>query len=123
MPGLTIALSPAALRTSAARRRSVAAPLAAVALTRNPQAGMSLERDLSARELASGDRLDVTVSVRGKFPRGRSLLLEDDAPPALGGPHRFALNGMSGQGISRSHYRLWVGARGIHRLGPMRICM
>ena len=96
-------------------------PLAAAALTRNPDAGMSLERDLSARELASGDRLDVTVSVRGKFPRGRSLLLEDDAPPALGGPHRFALNGISGQGISRSHYRLRAGARGIHRLGPMRI--
>lgn len=96
-------------------------PLAATVLTRNPHAGMSLERHLSARELASGDRLDVTVSVRGKFPRGRSLLLEDDAPPALGGPHRFALNGMSGHGISRSHYRLRVGARGIHRLGPMRI--
>ena len=32
MPRLTIALSPAALRTSASRRRSVAAPLAAVAL-------------------------------------------------------------------------------------------
>ena len=96
-------------------------PLAAAALTRNPHAGMSLERELSVRELASGDRLSVSVSVRGRFPRGRSLLLEDDAPPALGGPHRFALNGMSGQGISRSHYRLRVGARGIHRLGPMRI--
>jgi uncharacterized protein (DUF58 family) len=96
-------------------------PLAAALLTRSPRSSLTLERELSSRELASGDQLKVTVSVRGRFPRGRSLLLEDEAPPELGGPHRFALNGIAGQGVSRSHYRLHVGARGIHRLGPMRI--
>jgi hypothetical protein len=96
-------------------------PLAAALLTRSPRSDLTLERDLSARELACGDMLKVTVGVRGRFPRGRSLLLEDQAPPELGGPHRFALNGIAGQGISRSHYRLRVGARGIHHLGPMRI--
>ncbi len=96
-------------------------PLAAALLTRNPRSTLDLQRDLSARELATGDQLKVTVSVRGRFPRGRSLLLEDEAPPELGGPHRFALNGIAGQGVSRSHYRLQVGARGIHHLGPMRI--
>jgi len=96
-------------------------PLAAALLTRSPRSTLDLHRDLSARELASGDQLKVTVSVRGRFPRGRSLLLEDAAPPELGGPHRFALNGIAGQGVSRSHYRLRVGARGIHHLGPMRI--
>ena len=96
-------------------------PLAAALLTRSPRADLDLQRDLSARELASGDELKVTVSVRGRFPRGRSLLLEDAAPPELGGPHRFALNGIAGQGVSRSHYRLRVGARGIHHVGPMRI--
>lgn len=96
-------------------------PLAAALLTRNPGVALTLDRQLSTRELASGDQLKVTVSVRGRFPRGRSLLLEDGAPPELGGPHRFALNGIAGQGVSRSHYRLRVGARGVHYLGPIRI--
>ena len=96
-------------------------PLASALLTRSPRSGLVLQRDLSARELATGEQLMVNMSVRGRFPRGRSLLLEDLAPPELGGPHRFALNGMSGQGISRSHYRLRVGARGIHHLGPIRL--
>lgn len=96
-------------------------PLAAALLTRNPRSGMQLHRELSSRELASGEQLGVTVSVRGRFPRGRSLLLEDLAPAELGGAHRFALTGISGEGLSRSHYRLTVGARGIHHLGPMRI--
>jgi uncharacterized protein (DUF58 family) len=96
-------------------------PLAAAGLTRNPRSDLVLDRTLSSRELASGEQLKVTVGVRGRFPRGRSLLIEDAAPPELGGPHRFALNGISGQGVSRSHYRLRVTARGIHHLGPMRI--
>lgn len=96
-------------------------PVAAGALTRSPRSDLELQRMLSAKELTSGDELKVTVSVRGRFPRGRSLLLEDLASPALGGAHRFALNGMTGQGISRPHYRVRVGARGLHHLGPMRI--
>ncbi len=96
-------------------------PLAAALLTRGPGSGLVLDRDPSARELATGDQLKVTVSVGGRFPRGRSLLLEDEAPAELGGPHRFALNAIAGQGVSRSHYRLRVGARGIHHLGPTRI--
>jgi uncharacterized protein (DUF58 family) len=82
---------------------------------------LELKRELSSREVATGDRLKITVSVRGRFPRGRSLLFEDAAPAALGGTHRFALNGISGQAFTQSHYRLQAGARGIHRLGPMRI--
>lgn len=97
-------------------------PVIAALLTPGPTPGhLELRRELSSREVATGDRLRVTVSVRGRFPRGRSLLFEDAAPEALGGPHRFALNGISGQGFSQSHYRLQAGARGIHRLGPMRI--
>lgn len=96
-------------------------PLAAALLTRNPRSGLQLHRELSARELPSGEILDVTVRVRGRFPHGRSLLLEDLAPRELGGAHRFALTGMSGQGLTRSHYQLRVGARGIHHLGPIRI--
>lgn len=96
-------------------------PLAAALLTRGPRAGLVLHRELSSRELACGDQLSVTVGVRGRFPRGHSLLVEDLAPAALGGPHRFAINGMSGQGLSRSYYRLRVGVRGVHHVGPMRI--
>jgi uncharacterized protein (DUF58 family) len=97
-----------------------ALPVSAAVLTRGPRSSMELTRILSALELASDEELKVTVSVRGRFPRGRSLLLEDLAPPALGGGHRFALNA-SGQAISRPHYRVRVGARGVHHLGPMRI--
>jgi uncharacterized protein (DUF58 family) len=97
-------------------------PLTAALITRGPTRGsLEIRREMSARELASGDRLKVTVSVRGRFPRGRNLLFEDDAPAALGGPHRFALNGISGQGFCQAHYRLQAGSRGIHWLGPMRI--
>jgi uncharacterized protein (DUF58 family) len=97
-------------------------PVMAALLTRGPgPRSLEMKRELASRELASGDRLKVTVSVRGRFPRGRSLLFEDDAPPALGGPHRFALNGISGHGFSQTHYRLEAGTRGIHHLGPTRI--
>jgi uncharacterized protein (DUF58 family) len=96
-------------------------PVAAALLTINPRSGLRLHRELSARELPTDEVLDVTVSVRGRMPRGRSLLLEDLAPRELGGAHRFALTGMSGEGLTRSHYQLRVGARGIHHLGPIRI--
>lgn len=96
-------------------------PVAAAALTRGPGSGLELQRTLSSRELMAGDELRVAVSVRGRFPRGRSLLLEDLAPAALGGAHRMALNGMSGRGVRRPHYRLRAGARGEHHLGPMRL--
>ncbi len=96
-------------------------PVAAGMLTRAPSSRLELQRTLSAKELSSGDELTVTVGIRGRFPRGRGLLLEDLASPALGGAHRFALSGMTGQGIRRPHYRVRVGARGLHHLGPMRI--
>ena len=75
-------------------------PLAAALLTRSPRSdAVDSNAELSsARSCACGDELKVTVSVRGRFPRGRSLLLEDVAPPALGGAHRFALNGIVGAG-------------------------
>ena len=96
----------------------VVAALATPGLT---PARLELKRELSSREVATGGRLKVTISVRGRFPRGRSLLFEDAAPAALGGTHRFALNGISGQAFTQSHYRLQAEARGIHRLGPVRI--
>lgn len=98
-----------------------ALPLASAALTRSPRGDLVLTRTLSAMELPSGEQLKVTVSVEGRFPRGRSLLLEDLADPQLGGAHRFALNGLSGRAISRAHYRVRVGARGGHHLGPIRL--
>ncbi len=96
-------------------------PVAAAVLTRMPTSALVLERRLSARELSCGDQLQVTVTVSGRFPRGRSVLLEDLADPALGGAHRFAVDGMTGQAISRPHYRVRVRARGVHHLGPMRL--
>lgn len=95
-------------------------PLVASAVTHRPRGRLDLSRSLSARELASGEELRVTVGVRGRFPRWRSLLLEDTGPAALGGSHRFALTGITGPAISRPHYRVRAGARGVHHLGPMR---
>jgi uncharacterized protein (DUF58 family) len=120
---LLVALGMAARVTPAAQFGALVGllPLVAAALTRNPRSDLDLQRTLSAQELATGDTLRVTVSVRGRFPRGHSLLLEDLAPAALGGGHRFALTGLSGQAISRPHYKVRVGPRGVHHLGPMRI--
>ena len=98
-----------------------AVPVLAALLTRSPGASLALERAPSARELPSGDLLTVTLSVRGRFPRGRSLLLEDLGSAALGGAHRLAINGISGQAITRPRYQVRAVARGLHHLGPLRI--
>jgi uncharacterized protein (DUF58 family) len=96
-------------------------PAAAAVLTRGPGRSLRFTRTLSARELAVGEHLQVTVNVRGRFPRGGSLLLEDLADDSLGGPHRLAISGLAGQAVSRPHYRLRVGSRGVHHLGPILI--
>ncbi len=98
-----------------------ALPVAAALLTRNPPADLTLERALSARELPTGELLLVSVGVHGRLPRWRTLLLEDIAPQALGGPHRFALSRVSGSDTTQAQYQVRVGARGMHLLGPMRI--
>lgn len=95
-------------------------PLASAVLTRGP-GSLGLGRSLSTREVATGDELHVTIDVRGRFALGRSLLLEDLTPRALGGPRRLALNGVAGQALARPHYTVYAGARGAHHLGPMRI--
>ena len=56
-------------------------PITALLLTRGEAAAVSLQRDLSVAEVATGGILDVTLTVRGRLARGRSLLLEDVAPP------------------------------------------
>jgi uncharacterized protein (DUF58 family) len=96
-------------------------PAAAAVLTRGPGSGLQFSRALSARELAVGEAVHVTVSVRGRFPRGRGILLEDLADESLGGAHRLAISGLSGQALSRPHYQVRVGARGVHHVGPLRI--
>ncbi|MGB7979263.1 MAG: DUF58 domain-containing protein, partial [Candidatus Nanopelagicales bacterium] len=96
-------------------------PVAAGLLTRNPASDLVLERQLSARELPTDEVLVVSVGVHGRLARGRTLLLEDVAPAALGGPHRFALDGAGGRGTKQAYYQVRVGARGMHLLGPMRI--
>ncbi len=115
--GLTTGLTPATQFGALVATLPVVAGL----LTRGPRPSLELQRLPSARELPSGEVLNVTISVRGRFPRARSLLLEDLASPALGGAHRFAVSGLSGRAISRPHYRVRVGARGVHHLGPLRI--
>ncbi len=95
-------------------------PVAAATLTR-PPAELQVTRMLSARELPTGDALDVTIDVRGKFPRRRTLLLEDRADEALGGAHRLAVGGASGHAVSRPQYRVRAGRRGVHHLGPLLI--
>ncbi len=96
-------------------------PVVAALMTRAPRSGVVLHRELSSRELASEDDLTVTVSAHDRMTRGRSLLIEDLAPVALGGAHRFALSGVAGSGVTRTRYLVRVGPRGVHHLGPMRL--
>jgi uncharacterized protein (DUF58 family) len=98
-----------------------ALPVVAALLTHGPGRNLGLERVLSAHEVTSGERVRVTVEVRGRIQRGQSLLLEDLAPAELGGPHRFAITGTGGTGVTRPHYLLHAGARGLHHIGPMRL--
>ncbi len=96
-------------------------PAGSALLTPNPSAGLELQRSLSSRELACGEVLKVTVSVRGRLPSRRTLLIEDAAPPELGGAHRLAVDGAPGRDVIRGHYRVRAGTRGVHHIGPMRI--
>jgi uncharacterized protein (DUF58 family) len=96
-------------------------PLVAALLTRGEAAAISLQRALSVTEVATGGVLDVTLTVRGRLSRGRSLLLEDAAPAALQGAHRVALRGLGGRSISATRYRVTPQGRGEHQLGPVRL--
>ena len=96
-------------------------PVVVLLLTNAETTSVQLERRLSVREVPCGGLVDVTVTVRGRLSRTRSLLLEDLAPAALDGPHRAALVGAGGRAISSTHYRIITRGRGEHRLGPLRI--
>ncbi len=98
-----------------------ALPLVAAAATRNPGRRLAVRRVLSARELPSGDELHVTLEIDGRFARGSTLLLEDLCAPALGIRRRLALTGVSGRAIRRPQYRIRVGSRGMHRVGPLQL--
>lgn len=96
-------------------------PVAAGLLTHAPSRSVRLDRVLSAKELPSGDDLLVMLNVRGRLPRGRTLLVEDPAPAALGGPRRLAVTGSAGPTLARGHYRVRAGMRGVHAFGPSRL--
>ncbi|MGB8020097.1 MAG: DUF58 domain-containing protein [Candidatus Nanopelagicales bacterium] len=96
-------------------------PVAAGLATHAPRRAVQLDRVMSAKELPSGDDLLVTLNVRGRLPRGRTLLIEDPAPAALGGPRRLAVAGSAGPTLARGHYRVRTGTRGVHAFGPTRV--
>lgn len=93
-------------------------PVAAGLLTNGPRRSVRLDRTLSSRELRSGEDLLVTLNVRGRLRRGRTLLIEDPAPAALGGARRIAVPGTGGRAVARGHYRVRAIGRGVHVLGP-----
>lgn len=96
-------------------------PVILAGLTHGLSGDVSLKRTLSVAEVPTGGTIDVTLSVRSRLGRGRSLLVEDLAPAALGGSHRIALRGPGGQSIAAAHYRLAAQARGEHTIGPVRL--
>lgn len=96
-------------------------PLVLAGLTHGLGGDVSLKRTLSVAEVPAGGTVDVTLTVGSRLGRGRSLLVEDVAPGALGGSHRIALRGLGGRSISAAHYRLVAQARGEHTIGPVRL--
>jgi uncharacterized protein (DUF58 family) len=95
-------------------------PGLAVAAVRWARYRIGFSRSISPRKLFPGSRLAVEFSVRniGHLP-SPPLLLEDDAPPALGGPGRFSLGSLPPQRRETIVVERRPTQRGRYSVGPL----
>lgn len=98
----------------------VALPIAATLFrSRGP---VSVQRRLSARQVAVGEQVKVTIDIRNRSASHRSfVLLEDTVSSDLGKPSRFAIAGLPAGGAHQISYSLVPRVRGRFSIGPVKI--
>jgi uncharacterized protein (DUF58 family) len=96
-------------------------PLLAMALVRIGRHRVQIVREVHPRRAFAGGRMRVEVAVSnlGRLPTP-PLLLEDDAPHALGGPVRLVLSSLPTARDARLVSERKPARRGRYTLGPMR---
>lgn len=83
---------------------------------------LEVRRRLSEARVAPGRRVEVEIEVENRAARPLPfLLLEDEAPEALGGPTRLVVPGLDGRARRRVSYAVTPTARGRHAIGPLRL--
>jgi uncharacterized protein (DUF58 family) len=83
---------------------------------------VSVQRRLSARQVAVGERVTVTLDVRNRSAARRPfLLLEDVVGSDLGKPSRLVLAGLPGGRTQAISYSLVPRVRGRFSIGPAKI--
>ncbi|GAA0520015.1 hypothetical protein GCM10011581_10140 [Saccharopolyspora subtropica] len=99
----------------------VALPLLALLLSSRARFGIAARREVVPQRIPVGGQSIVRVHVSGggRLPVG-GLVLEDNAPHALGGRPRFRLGSVRRHGGTMLAYPVRPTLRGIHHIGPLR---
>jgi uncharacterized protein (DUF58 family) len=101
---------------------AAAVPLLAWVLTRRTERDVWVRRTLSTTQVEAGEPAEVHLEVGSSGGRRTGLLLlEEELPPALGEPQRFALEPM-GPGQQQSvRYLIRTPHRGRYPVGPVQV--
>lgn len=101
---------------------AAAVPLLAWVLVRRTERSVWVRRTLSTTQVEAGESAEVHLEVgSGGERRTGLLLLEEELPPALGEPQRFALDPM-GPGQQQSvRYLIRTPHRGRYPIGPVQV--
>lgn len=97
-------------------------PLVGGLLVRWGSVALDIRRRVAARRIFPGVRMRVDLDVRNEGSmRTPPLLVEDDAPPAFGGPARFSLPALPAGSRTPVGIERTAAARGRYQIGPIRL--
>lgn len=97
-------------------------PLAGALLVRWGSVNLSIKRRMTARRVFPGARMRVDLDIRNDGGmRTPPLLVEDDAPPAFGGPVRFSLPSLPAGSRTPVGIERTASVRGRYQVGPIRL--
>jgi len=97
-------------------------PLVGGLLVRWGSVNLTIKRRVAARRIFPGARMRVDLDVRNEGSvRTPPLLVEDDAPPAFGGPARFSLPSLPAGSRTPVGIERTAAARGRYQIGPIRL--
>ena len=83
---------------------------------------ITVTRRLSEVRIAPGRRIEVELEVENRSARALPyVLLEEEAPAALGGAARLVVPGLDGGSRRRVTYAVTPTSRGRHLIGPVRV--
>lgn len=97
-------------------------PAVAALLVRLSSPRLAVTRRIAARRAFPGARLRIDLEVRNEGGvRTPPLLVEDDAPPAFGGPARFGLASLPAGSRTPVGVERTAAVRGRYPIGPIRL--